>query len=167
MPALILPDGFVLAESIAICKYLDAAQGGTSLVGTTPKELGETDMWILRSEQKILEPMGCAFRNGPMFGFFEKRRPGYMHKELAPPNAIAGQAGLAWLDSQLADGRAFLCGERFTLADIRFYCLYSFFAKADKSQTAPESLKNFHAYILRCSARPSAAAIIPKKKSKL
>ena len=74
VPALVLEDGFVLTESVAICKYLDVVQGGSSLVGTSAKEIAETDMWILRSEQKILEPIGCSFRNGPMFSFFKKRR---------------------------------------------------------------------------------------------
>jgi glutathione S-transferase len=124
VPALILPDGKVLTESIAIVKYLDDSQGFSPLVGTTAEERALVDMWILRGEQKVLEPIGSAFRNGPMAGFFKDRRPGYIHEEQAAGSKIAGATGLAWLDGILSDGRTFLCGDRFTLADIRMYCLY-------------------------------------------
>ena len=153
VPALILDDGSCLTESIAIAKFLDDTNGFSSLYGTTPAERAEVDMWLMRSEQKVvletllvedcfcppdparpfvllvsqaLEPIGSAFRNGPMFNFFKDRRPGYIHAEHVDGMKIAGQAGLKWFDEQLA-GKEYLCGSRFTIADIRFYCLYSFY----------------------------------------
>nr|WLE99329.1 glutathione S-transferase 2 [Alexandrium pacificum]WLE99332.1 glutathione S-transferase 2 [Alexandrium pacificum] len=163
VPALILPSGQALTESIAIVKYLDDAQGWSPLVGTTAEERALVDMWLLRCEQKVLEPIGCAFRNGPMAAFFKDRRPGYIHPEHAAGMRVAGATGLKWLDGMLADGRQYLCGDRFTLADIRFYCLYSFYTKMDKVQKAPDSLSHFNAYMDRIKARPSASAIVPKK----
>ena len=115
---------------------------------------------------QVLEPIGSAFRNGPMFNFFKDRRPGYMHAEHVDGMKIAGQTGLKWLDEQLA-GKHFLCGDRFTLADIRMYCLYAFYTKADASQKAPAELTNFKAYIDRVASRPAAAAIKPKKKKSM
>merc|ERR1712118_586552 len=112
--------------------------------------------WTRRCEDKILTPMGSAFQNGPMFAFFKDRRPGFIHKEFAAPQRAASKAGLGWLDKQLADGRKFLCGERFTLADIRFYCLYSFFSKMDKAQAPDPAFANVARYVARIQARPSA-----------
>merc|ERR1712178_194188 len=114
-------------------------------------------------EQKVLEPMGCAFRNGPVFEFFKDRRAGYQHKELAEPMRIAGKTGVKWLESQLADGRQYLCGDRLTLADIRFYCLYSFYVKMDKAQAPDKAAPSLAAYLDRIGGRRSAQAIVPKK----
>lgn len=167
VPALELPNGTVLTESVAIAKYLSDVAGGSSVVGTTPEEKAETDMWTLRINDKIISPMMLAFQNGPMFDFFKDRRPGFIHKELAEPSRAAGKVGLAWLERQFADGRKFLCGERFSLADIRFYCLFNFFAKGDKSQALDPALTNIAAYLERVKTRPSAIAILPKPQAKL
>merc|ERR1712216_560037 len=94
VPALVMPTGAVLTESIAIAKYLNEKHVGSSVIGNTPEERAETDMWIMRIEQKVLEPMGQAFRNGPMFDFFKDRRPGYMHKELVEPMGASFYVGI-------------------------------------------------------------------------
>jgi len=163
VPALDMENGVPLSESVAIAYYLNEKMGGSSIVGLTPEERAETEMWLRRVQDKILMPIGLAFQSGPLFNFFKDRRPGYIHKEIVEPNRIAGKAGLTWLNDQLADGRKFLCGDRFSLADIRFYVLYAFYSKMDKSQAEDPSLKHLAAYLQRIRARPSATAIIPKK----
>ena len=85
------------------------------------------------------------------------------------PEAAAGsiksaRLGLEFIEAELADGRAFLCGDRFSLADIALYTRFVFFAAKDPSQKGIASgLPSFAAYIARVKARPSAAAIIPQK----
>ena len=44
-PALQLDDGTVIAESIAVCRYLEALHPEPSLFGATPAALGTIEMW--------------------------------------------------------------------------------------------------------------------------
>ncbi|CAE8615142.1 unnamed protein product [Polarella glacialis] len=152
VPALVLPSGKAISESIAIARFLDEQIGGSSVVGKSPEERAETDMWIMRVSDKILTPIATAFQNGPWLDFFKDKRPGYIHKELRDPMAAAGKAGCTWLNGELSDGRTFLCGDRFSLADVRFYCLYMFFTSNDKSQAPDPALTHLSAYIARIKA---------------
>ena len=79
---------------------------------------------------------------------------------------ITPQTGLRFLDGALADGRPFLCGERFTIVDIRFYVYYRFISKIDKRQAVPAELQHVHALLERVGARESAQAILPPKREK-
>mmetsp|Transcript_1157 Transcript_1157/g.2486 ORF Transcript_1157/g.2486 Transcript_1157/m.2486 type:complete len:221 (-) Transcript_1157:31-693(-) len=167
VPCLVLADGTPLSESASIVKYLDEIHGATSIVGTSPQERALTDMWLKRVETKIEGPLGEAFRSGPLAKFFESRRPGYVQPANVPGWRAAGQAGLKWLNGLLADNRSYLCGDRFSLADIRLYCNVSFYLAMDPDQSVPPQLERVHAYMARIAARPSAAAIAPPKKSKL
>ena len=65
-------------------------------------------------------------------------------------------SAMRWFDGQLADGRPFLAGPDYTMADIVLLCGIDFakFVKMDM----PEEAKNLHAWHARVSARPSAAA---------
>eukprot|EP00929_Paragymnodinium_shiwhaense_P001129 TRINITY_DN101352_c0_g1_i1.p1 TRINITY_DN101352_c0_g1~~TRINITY_DN101352_c0_g1_i1.p1 ORF type:complete len:248 (-),score=25.11 TRINITY_DN101352_c0_g1_i1:71-751(-) len=164
IPALITQENVALCESTTIVKYLDELHGPTSVVGQNSLDRGLTDMWIRRVDEKIIAPMGEAFRSGTMAKWFAERRPGYIHPEVVEPMRKASLAGLKWLDTQLSDGRQFLCGDRFTLADIRFYTLVSFFLKADKPANIPAELVNVTKYLERLSRRPSAEAIAKKPK---
>ena len=58
VPALELPDGRVMGESVMICQYLDEKFGPTALVGMTAEDRLETRMWLNRVDENILNPMG-------------------------------------------------------------------------------------------------------------
>lgn len=164
VPCLVLGDGTALANSTTIVKYLDEKLGFTSIVGVTAEERAVTDMWLSRVETKVENPMGLAFRCGPMAKFFAKRRPGYIDEAAAEPARKAAQAGLQWLNDELLnDGRSYVCGERFSLADLRLYNNVGFYVKMDPFQKIPAGLTHVHAYMARVAARASAKAIIPKK----
>jgi glutathione S-transferase len=47
-PELELSDGGYLTEITAICEFLDETAPGTSLIGATPHERGESRMWTRR-----------------------------------------------------------------------------------------------------------------------
>ena len=62
---------------------------------------------------------------------------------------------LIWLDGLLGD-KTFICGDRFTLADIMLYCFLTFGAAV--GQPLPEDCTKVAAWLARVGARPSASA---------
>lgn len=172
VPALAVVGGDgVVTESLVICKYLDDVRTsgmGSPLHGETALARAETDMWCARVETKFLAPLFWAVRCGPLAKFFADRTPGYVHPEVSEPMGVAAKTGMAWLDAQLAaDGRSFLCGERFTIADIRLYVNFKFLTGVHKPMAAAATeYPDFSAYIERVGARESALAIKPPARKK-
>jgi len=152
-PALELDDGSYVTEITAICEYLDEVTPGTSLIGETPQERGETRMWVRRIDLNILEPMANGFRFGEGLKMF-KPRIRCIPQAAGDLKAIA-QEKLAWLDGLMA-GKNFVCGNRLTLADIVLFAFVDFFAGI--GQPINPDLKNISAWHARMKARPSAAA---------
>jgi glutathione S-transferase len=66
------------------------------------------------------------------------------------------QEKLSWLDGQLA-GKEFVCGDRFTLADVLLYAFLEFGAQM-AGQNLNEDNRNIMAWWERTQARPSASA---------
>lgn len=157
LPCLELDDGTVLAEITAICEYLDetapSGGGGPSLIGGTPLERAECRMWTRRVDLNVAEPMANGFRFAEGLKLFENRTR--CLPEAAGGLKLMAQDKLRWLDG-LMDGRAFLCGERLTLADILLFCFLDFGNKA--GQPLDPALGNVSAHHARMAARPSAAA---------
>lgn len=153
LPALELDDGRVLAETVAICEYLEELNPKPALVGSTPEERAETRMWLRRVEIGITEHLYNAFRFSVGIELFRPRMR-------VVPEAVEGLKGivadkLVWLDGQLAD-RTWICGERFTLADIVLFSALDF----GRTVGLPfdEKLANVSAWFARVGARPSAQA---------
>ncbi|OYY11059.1 MAG: glutathione S-transferase, partial [Rhizobiales bacterium 35-68-8] len=46
VPVLVLDDGTVIAESMAICRYFEALHPEPNLFGRTPSEIALVDMWL-------------------------------------------------------------------------------------------------------------------------
>lgn len=153
MPGLEMDNGQMLAEITAICEYLDEKSGGTSLIGSTPEERAETRMWTRRIDLNICEPMANGFRYAEGLRLFESRMRTIPHA--AADLKTLAQEKITWLDGLLA-GRTWVCGDRFTMADI---LLYSFldFGQAVGQPLNPDN-KNITAWFERVKARPSAAA---------
>src|SRR6202140_1394473 len=63
MPALVLDDGTVITESIAICRYFEMQQPDPPLFGRGALELARVEMWNWRLELHLLFPVSHAFRN--------------------------------------------------------------------------------------------------------
>ena len=58
MPSIELDDGSVLAETVAICEYLEDTQPSLALIGSTPEEKSRNPhMWQRRIEIQITEHM--------------------------------------------------------------------------------------------------------------
>lgn len=153
MPALELDDGSFLSEITVICEYLEEKQPEPSLFGTTPEERAQTRMWTRKVDLNICEPMGTGFRSAEGFDMFKERVP------LAPSGAAElkemGQKNLAWLDQQL-EGKTYLCGDRFSYADIHLFCWLAFLGMV--GQPLNPDLKNLAAWMERVGGRESAGA---------
>ncbi|MEM8563870.1 MAG: glutathione S-transferase family protein [Pseudomonadota bacterium] len=152
-PALVLNDGTTITEITAICEYLDELQGSTGLIGTTPEEKAEARMWTRRIDIAILEPMANGFRYGEGHDIF-KGRMALIPQAADDLKAIA-QERLSWLDGLIA-GKEFVCGDRFTMADIMLFSFLDFFSGF--GQPIKEENSNIVAWLERVKSRPSAEA---------
>jgi glutathione S-transferase len=153
MPALELDNGTHLSEITAICEYLEDTHPTPPLVGSTPEEKAETRMWTRRVDLNIVEPLTNGFRYSQGLRLFQNRI-------VCVPEAADGlkkiaQDRLKWLDGQLA-GHEFLCGKRFTLADILLFCFLDFGNAVGQPLNTENG--NVAAWFARVKARPSAMA---------
>ncbi|KAF5969257.1 glutathione S-transferase GST [Fusarium coicis] len=149
--ALALDNGFALNEVTATCEYFDEiAQRGKSLLGETPIELAETRMWLRRMDLGIAQPVIFWVRNDPGTADL------YIGHRIPIPEARLAQKAtiqqyLNLLDEQL-EGKKYICGERFSAADIHFYSLM----KGKTSGMAPWILHPGRKNVVRCFERMDA-----------
>jgi glutathione S-transferase len=153
LPALELDDGTVLAEITAICEYLEDIQPEPRLIGATPEERAETRMWTRRVDLNICETMANAFRYGPGAPLFKDRI--HIIPHAADDLKAIGQEKLAWLDG-LMEGKQFLAGDRFTMADVLLFSFVDFGKTV--GQPLDPALANLNAWFARVAERESAAA---------
>lgn len=154
LPTLELDDGRKLCEITAICEYLDETQPGPALIGTTPEERAETRMWTRRIDLGIVEPMTNGFRAAEGRRLFESRMRLLDAEGAAGLKAMARDK-LLWLDAQMGQNQ-FVCGDRFTLADVLLYCFMAFGGTV--GQPIPDEADWVKSWFERVKARPSAAA---------
>lgn len=152
MPALVLDDGTALAETVPVCEYLEELNPEPSLIGKTAEERAVTRMWTRRIEQKITENLVAGFRFAEGLAMFKDRMHVIPHA--ADDFKTSAQNGYAWLDGCMADGREYIAGARFSLADIVLYCL-SDFTSAIGQPIDPDH-ERVSAWFARIGARPSA-----------
>jgi glutathione S-transferase len=153
MPTLELDDGSYLAEITAICEYLEEKNPKPAMIGSTAEERAECRMWTRRVDLNICEPLANGYRYGEALKFFEKRIP--VAPEASPGLKKVAASRLQWLNGQL-EGREYLCGKRFTLADIFLFGWLEFGNQV--GQPLDPANTNIAAWMARVGARPSAKA---------
>lgn len=152
IPSLVLDDGTVIAESIAICRYFEAVQPEPALFGRDPVETGLVEMWQRRLEFDLLMTIAAVFRH---------THPAMAELEVPQlPDWAAANRGrverfLVFLDEHL-EGREFLLGDYFSVADITGLIALDFM-RLPKIQI-PEGLSNVKRWHATLAGRPSAAA---------
>ena len=154
MPTLELDDGSYLSEITAICEYLEEKNPTRPMIGATAEERAECRMWTRRVDLNIAEPLTNGYRFGEALKFFEKRIP--VAAEASPGLKMIAANRLKWLNEQMADGRDYLCGKRFTLADILLYCFVDFGNQIGQPLDAANA--NIAAWFKRVGERPSVQA---------
>jgi glutathione S-transferase len=152
MPALVLDDGTVITESIAICRYFEALQPEPALFGQGPKEIAQVEMWNRRCEINFFANVAAVFRHlHPAMKDFEVPQvPAYA--EAMRPRAILF---LELLDKELG-AREFIAGDRFSVADITTLVAVDFMKPS--RIVMPDNLANVKRWHAAVAARPSAKA---------
>jgi len=153
MPALELDDGTILTEVTAICEYLDEIYPGGDLIGTTPEQRAATRMWTRRVDLYIAEPMLNGFRFAEGLKFFEPRMR--VIPQAADDLKALAKEKLALLESQM-DGKQYLAGDRYSLADLFLYCMVDF--ASGVGQPLDPGWNQLTTWFERVAQRPSAAA---------
>lgn len=158
VPALILDDGTLLTESVAICRYLDELYSDPPLFGVGALGKAKVEMWHRRMELEGLQPTADAVRNS--IDFFKNRAlSGSKDFEQIP--ALA-ERGLKRIDlfHQLLNSRfaksSFVAGDEFSIADIAAVVALDF-GKVVKKRIV-DSTPNLKRWYEEVSSRPSAKA---------
>jgi len=118
IPTLELDDGRTLTESRAICSYLEAMQPEPNLMGRDAFERAFIEMWDRRMELLFSMPLMMWVRHGnPVLAAVERDQ----NAEVATYNQGQAMRMANWLNDELAN-RAWIAGDRFTIADITAAC---------------------------------------------
>jgi glutathione S-transferase len=152
VPALVLDDGTVIAESIAICRYFEALHPDPPLFGRGALESALVEMWSRRIELHLFLPVSTVFQ--------------HLHpamKIMVDPQVAAwGEANkprvtqfLQFLDGELKD-RAYVAGAAYTVADITAMVAVDFMRVSKLAM--PDDLVHVRRWHDAVSARPSAKA---------
>ena len=150
-PALQLDDGTVIAESVAICRYLEGLHPEPRLFGTSPKEQALIEMWCRRVEMILMPPVGAVWVHTHKF---TAALPG-RNAEWGEANRPRVFDALRYFDASL-EGREFLASDAYSIADILLLTTIDFAGFVGMAM--PEDLTHLQAWHARVSARPSAAA---------
>jgi glutathione S-transferase len=152
VPALVLDDGTVIAESIAICRYFEGLQPDPPLFGRGALESALVEMWSRRIELHLFLPVSTVFQ--------------HLHpamKIMVDPQVAAwGEANkprvtqfLQFLDGELKS-RAYIAGAAYTVADITAMVAVDFMRVSKLA--VPDDLAHVRRWHDAVSARPSAKA---------
>lgn len=152
MPLLELDDGTCIAESIAICRYLENEFPDPPLFGTTSLEKAMIEMWQRRMEFQFLNPMIDIFRNT-----HEMWKDRIVQIPQVAEIASEGvKEQMVWLNQEL-EGKEYIAGDGYSVADITAQCAFVM-GKAAVGIRIPEDLSNLDAWWSRVTSRPTARA---------
>jgi glutathione S-transferase len=156
LPVLELDDGSHLAESVAICRYLEALHPEPSLFGRTPKEKGRVEMWSRRIELNLMVPVGLVWVHGSPL-----TRSVVPHQipEAAEQSRARVRSFHRFLDSSL-EAREFMAGDAYSMADILALTTLDFASRLVELPFDP-ALTHLAAWHERISSRPSVQTASP------
>ncbi|MFI5316290.1 MAG: glutathione S-transferase family protein [Myxococcota bacterium] len=154
LPVLELDDGTALAESVSICRYLEALHPEPRLFGRTPAEIGRIDMWIRRIEFRVMLPAGMIWVHAhPFTAAYAASQGRPQFKEFGESNLKVFAGACRWLGREIA-GRPFIAGDAYSMADIILQTTLDFGAAIGID--LPDDCKQVSDWYARVSARPSA-----------
>ena len=151
VPVLELDDGRYLAESRAICSYLESLHPEPNLMGIDGDERAFIEMADRQVETYLLMAIAnCVRHTHPGLAALERPQfPGFGEAQRERLLEIA-----RIFDAQLGS-RPWMAGDRFTIADITAFCGIEF-ARLAKFKPADAGLPYLAAWRDRVAVRPSA-----------
>lgn len=152
VPALVLDDGAVLTESVAICRYFEGLHPEPPLFGVGAREAAFVEMWQRRVEFELFGPVGLAFRHShPAMAKMESPQ----FPQFAAVQRECAAEFMRFLDAELA-GRSFVAGDAYTIADITALVAMDWtrYGRVE----IPAGLANLSRWREEVSSRPSARA---------
>jgi len=122
IPVLELDDGTCIAESVAICRYLEALHPDPNLFGEGPRETAQIEMRHRFVELELFSQVGVSWVNGPIIA-----ATGIVEPILAAKNRSDELVRLFYrrLDDELAQW-PFIAGRRYSIVDITTFCCIEF-----------------------------------------
>ena len=152
VPALELPDGVTISESVAIGRYLESMYPEPNLFGHDAREQAIVEMWTRRCEFYLANPIMLNVRHShPALAALEATQV----PQVAEYNRLGAERFMRTLDRHLAD-HEFIAIDRFTIADI-VGAVGLDFARLVKYRP-PEEFTHLARWLEACRARPAAAA---------
>ncbi len=152
LPVLVLDDGTVLTETIAICRYFEELHPEPALFGTGARQRALVEMWQRRVELHFFMAVAAVFRHlHPAMKDWEVPQV----PEWGEANRPKALNFLALLDQELA-GRTYVAGDRFSVADITCHVTMGFMKLARIA--LPEDLVHVKRWFHLVSERPAFRA---------
>lgn len=152
-PVLELDDGTALAETLAICEWLEEQHPEPALIGATAQARAVTRMWTRRVDLMVAQPMTTGFRGAEGLPLFKDRV--LCLPQAADDLKAAAREGLAWLEREMGE-RKYLAGDNVSLADLLLFSFVEFGALV--GQPLDPAHRRLAAWHDRMASRPSAAA---------
>jgi glutathione S-transferase len=151
VPVLVLDDGTVITESIAICRYFEGLRPQPALFGRGALEAALVEMWNRRVELNLYMAVSAVFRHlHPAMRELEDQIP-----EWGEANKPRVMDFLALLNRELKD-RLFLAGDHYSVADITMLVAIDLMKPAKLAM--PEGMVNIQRWHAQVSERPSTTA---------
>lgn len=157
VPLLVLDDGTEIGEAMAICRYFESLQPDPPLMGRDARDRALVEMWERLAEWEGMHAVSEVFRNS---------KPSFAGRALAgsaepveqiPALVERGRRRMAQFYARFdrrLDGRPFLAGNAFSVADITTLCAIDFAVFC--GLPIPEDCERLKEWHGRVSARPSA-----------
>lgn len=150
VPVLELDDGRCIAESVAICRYLEAIQPEPNLFGRDAYELGHFEARNRQIELELWRDIGISWVNGPIVG-----KSGLV-EQIPEAKAASDKRVKQYykrLDREFAESK-YVAGDRFSVADISLLTAVEF-ATAMVDLKPDPGLENLYRWFGEVSKRPS------------
>jgi glutathione S-transferase len=152
-PVLELDDGTMLAETVAICEYLEELHPGPVLIGATAQARAVTRMWTRRIDLHVVQPLTAGFRGAEGLPLFKDRVR--CLPQASDDLKLTAREGLQWLEQQMGE-RQYIAGNAVSLADLLLFSFVEFGAMV--GQPLDRDNRRLAAWHERMASRPSAAA---------
>jgi glutathione S-transferase len=159
VPTLLLDDGTIIDESVAICRYFEELHPEPNLMGRTPLEKAQIESWQRHMEFDGLFSVAAVFRNTvPQFA--GRAMPGTTPSlpqlpDMAERGVVLTTHFFDMLNARLND-TAFVAGDRFSIADMTGFIAVEF---ARWVKLAPlETHVHLKRWYEEIKSRPSAKA---------